>query len=104
MIHDPLKTWATKDGRTVAIKDMTDSHLENTVRMLRRKAPVMLERALWQAMSFADSCGGDGAVDAAEAMVSQLEEMDTEEFLHAEVPAYAEMVKEINKRATRAET
>lgn len=30
------KTWTTKDGTTIAISDMSDKHLENTINMLER--------------------------------------------------------------------
>jgi hypothetical protein len=34
-----LSVWRCKDGRSVKLTDMILSHLENTIRMLQRKAP-----------------------------------------------------------------
>ena len=28
--------WETKDGRSIPIKDMTDDHLENTIRVVEK--------------------------------------------------------------------
>ena len=30
------KTWITRDGREVPVREMTDSHLANSIRMMRR--------------------------------------------------------------------
>jgi hypothetical protein len=32
-----ITTWTTRDGKTIPITEMADSHLANAVRMLRRK-------------------------------------------------------------------
>lgn len=35
--HNPVAHWKTKDGKWIALTDMTDVHLENTIKMLRRQ-------------------------------------------------------------------
>ena len=35
--HNPVTHWKTKDSKWIALTDMTDVHLENTIKMLRRQ-------------------------------------------------------------------
>lgn len=35
--HNPVTYWKMKNGEWIALKDMTDMHLENTIKMLRRQ-------------------------------------------------------------------
>lgn len=35
--YNPVTHWKTKDGKWIALTDMTDVHLENTIKMLRRQ-------------------------------------------------------------------
>lgn len=36
-MNTEVTTWKTRDGREIALREMADSHLQNTVRFLRRR-------------------------------------------------------------------
>jgi hypothetical protein len=41
-----MLTWQTKDGREIRVRDMTDSHLLNTIHMIRRKVVAIQEETV----------------------------------------------------------
>lgn len=84
------KMWTTKDGTKIRIKDMTDSHLLTTIKMLERKhSTVILE-----AYCFAGSLNGEMAQYAMEGEIDRLEEGDASEWC----PVYDDLLDEAMRR------
>lgn len=89
------KMWTTRDGTKVRIRDMTDSHLLNTIRMLDRFASAQRQVALIEAYAFADTVQGEQAGYDIENMIETLEEGDGEDF---RPPIYEDLVDEAYRR------
>jgi len=73
-------TWRPKDGRVLRICDMDNQHLANTIRMLRRRAEQRRPEVELAMTSFAASCRGDAATDAAESEERMVSNMDLDDF------------------------
>ena len=90
--------WRCKDGSVVAIKDMTDSHLANTIKMLRRGVRRQNQANLSAAYSVSFGLQGEMAQLFVEQDIDCMEEFDEDEWLSGNVPQYDKMMREAEKR------
>ncbi len=90
--------WQTKDGRRIRVKDMTDSHLVNTVNFCIKTGEFHRNKALVDAYGFESMCRGEMAQDAIAQEIRMLEESDIWDLLSIEVPTWDALVTEVYKR------
>ncbi|MCK5612576.1 hypothetical protein KAR91_62470 [Candidatus Pacearchaeota archaeon] len=67
------KLWKTRAGTKIRICDMTDKHLNNTIKMMFRSYEAMLYKEWGQLMSYFESDPPDGAYMAASGELGDLE-------------------------------
>jgi hypothetical protein len=89
--------WVTKDGRRIAVRDMEDTHLVNTVRLLRRHAPAARLVELFLMVTGPARPSGDGATMAFESGIEELASMSVDRFLSEFVPPYRKMLERFPK-------
>jgi len=95
----PTKTvWVTKSGQRIKVRDMTDSHLVNTIRYLRRHAEISITQYLHAAYSMEGYLSGEMAQVFIAQDIDMLEEADADEMLSDAVPCWETMLDEVEKR------
>lgn len=100
--------WTTKDGRRIAIPNMTDDHLLNTIAFIRRRAEQYKRQVAVQflmrvtgTMMMFDHLPED-VIDSysekASVKLKELQDMDPEAFLRTIFPIYSLLYQEAYKR------
>lgn len=90
--------WKTKSGQVLKIKDMTDSHLLNTIRFLERAGEKQMQQEIAAAWSCLSSLQGEMATFYCEQDIDRLEETTLEDWLNMTNPKYNRLVAEAEKR------
>jgi len=99
-IRKQTKLWKTKSGRKVRICDMSDDHLLNTIRMLKRNAEAYYEYSIADGFSLLGSLRGEMAIDHLEGQLGNLLEEGPDEFLP---DIYWNMLDECERRGLKGE-
>jgi len=88
--------WVTRDGAKMRIRDMTNSHLLNSIRMLERNKERAQEQAIELMYRSLGGLHGEHAIDAGEQALDFLEngEVDTHDIF----PVYVELTDEAERR------
>lgn len=81
------KTWVTRNGVPIPVRKMTDSHLFNTIRFLRRSA---FMRIMAEVIRMPE--------DVPDEVVDELAAMSDDEYLTRRIPTFRAMMKEAVKR------
>lgn len=97
----PVGCWLTRDGRLVAICEMEDDHLANSIRMIRRGriAAGYRWRRSWDALAYAATAPDGAAMAAEESSESYLSDpAAVDEDVEKEIPAFGQLLAEARTR------
>jgi hypothetical protein len=92
------KHWTTKDKRNVLIREMADSHLQNTINYMIRIAPAAMEEELYGAFAAAASFDSDSVASYyADAEIASMSDECVEDFLDRQ-PKFRALRNEAKRR------
>ncbi|HED37847.1 MAG TPA: hypothetical protein ENI76_06345 [Ignavibacteria bacterium] len=89
--------WKCKDKTKILISDMSNSHLNNTIAMLRRNIPEKVRTAM---RKLADINTGEviNGVEFVEIFCRHIEAQKDDDLIRYHLPIFDEMLKEYNRR------
>lgn len=92
-------TWTTKDGRVIQIRDMSDGHLFNTVRLIRRTCVAKLAKTvIWYT-----NCAGPGGDMSQMAFDQEFRDLLESDWRDYAPPVLRSMVEEAKRRGGEVE-
>lgn len=89
-----MSRWKTKDGCEIEVKDMADSHLLNTIKMLERATDYYNWTEGLEMIRVSSFLGGEMAQEAAAEEADRIFDQTPDE----RYPIYTEMMAEASKR------
>ena len=99
LIRKVTKKWTQRDGTKIPIYQMSDSHLANTIYMLRRVALQNRHGALSAAYSVSCMLQGEMAIMDCDSAIDRMEDdPDGEDFLH---PLYGDLMLDAERRGLK---
>ena len=90
--------WVTADKRRIRISAMENSHLVNTMRMLRRNAPKAKQEEMASLLLLSMRLQGDHANDMIEDEMLKLEAMSIDDYIAAAFPCWPAMLRRAERR------
>jgi len=91
-------TWKTAGGSEIRIRDMRDDHLQNVLRMLRRRAEALRWGAMREADRMLDFLNGEGAIDCVESEMARMADLQGDDLLEMIVPEWFDLIGEARRR------
>lgn len=92
------RTWTTRDGQVLKIKDMETDHIVNCIKMLRRGAERKLQDEISAGYNFLSGVSGEFAQDAIDSELNELNNMTGLDFLERRYEPYQWLLAELRKR------
>lgn len=90
--------WITRTAHKIKVRDMTDSHLFNTIKMLERQAPSLHAKQCLIIYGWANTLNGEMAQTVAEQEIDSFTKQDPLGYFKKEFPIYNSLLREAKRR------
>ena len=91
--------WVTRDKREIPVSQMTDSHLINSIKFIRKQQAALMENALVSAYAALTWMNGEMAQMAVESEIDMMERGEYQEDCMPEI--YFDLINEAEKRGLK---
>ena len=90
-------TWTQRDGTKIKIKDMSNRHLINTLRLIARRVKAEQQASIQEAYKSSRMLQGDMAIAQIEFEIVRLEELTIHDIMQEDTKCVA-LLREADKR------